>query len=135
MWVNALLILISVSLFISYLIYSLLYLSFYLSIYLFIILLLSIYLFHIKNDGMSSFGRNHNHYLLWLCERVVAVHKFHKAKFIFTLFCLSPPPPLKKKGLERTVPPSFCKPLNNLKTILYKISISLVLLHILGGKN
>lgn len=102
MWVNALLILISVSLFIGYLIYSLLYFSSYLSIYLIITLLLSIYLFHMKNDGMSSFGRNHNHYLLWLCERVVAVHKFHKAKFIFTFVGQPrpPPPSLKKEELE-----------------------------------
>lgn len=62
-------------------------------LFIYYLALLSIYLFHIKNDGMSSFGRNHNHYLLWLCERVVAVHKFH------FYICLSPPPPLKK---ERT---------------------------------
>lgn len=112
-----------------------LFIFLFIHLFIYYLALLSIYLFHMKNDGMSSFGRNHNYYI-WLCERVVAVHKFHKAKFIFTFVCQPHPPPLKKKkGLERTVPPSFCKPLNNLKTILNKISISLVLLHILGGKN
>lgn len=54
------------------------------------IVLLSIYLLHMKNDGMSGYGRNHNHRLLRLCETPVTVNKFHNVG-------QSPPPLLHHK--------------------------------------